>query len=283
MINWAIQPLESPNPNSTAHSPGFPLGSPSQEQIALPGDFRVGSGAGISVNNRTTITQGRWTEGSGRFWAEIVSPAKQDTIMHGAGISDMSRTAITKGLPTDGNGRFLAEIASPAIIPVSIQTIDLDDTVRSSPFTRTERQTRTYNMRGTALTAKDSVFLGDTDAGSTVPAKNVPHTQALGAPLQRGQPPRSTPMLARLRWLAVHMCLDNPYIHIVIPSWVGCLFQRPHGGGACRAPISITGSHHNGVQKWSTQAPNTVSERCAWSCVCGPCSQTWIPDSSVQR
>ncbi len=160
LIHWAIQPLESPNPNSPAHSLGVPHGIPPHMQIALPGDFRVGSGAGISVNNRTTITQGRWTEGNGWFLAEIVSPAKEDTIIHGAGISAMNRTAITKGLPTDGNGRFLAEIASPAIIPVSIQTIDLDDTVRSSPFTRTERQTRTYNVRGIVLTAKDSVFPG---------------------------------------------------------------------------------------------------------------------------
>ena len=40
-IHWAIQPLESPSPNSTAHSPGFPVGIPPQKQIALPGDSRV--------------------------------------------------------------------------------------------------------------------------------------------------------------------------------------------------------------------------------------------------
>ena len=177
IIQWAIQSLESPNPDSSARFPGIPCGIPSPIEIASPGDFRVGSGAGISVNNRTTITQGRQTEGNGRVSAEIASPAKQNTIIHGAGISAMNRTAITKGLPTDGNGRFLAEIASPAIIPVSIQTIDLDDTVRSSPFTRIERQTRTHNMRGTVLTAKDSVFLVDTDAGSIVPAKEVPHSE----------------------------------------------------------------------------------------------------------
>ncbi len=197
---WAIQSLESPTPDSTADSardPGIPRGIPPHMQIASPGDFRVGSGAGIPVINRKAIAQGSRTEGNGRLLAEIVSPAKT---------------------------RSFENI---------IQTVKLVDTVRSSPFTRRERTTRTTNLRGTVLTAKKSAFLENPEAGSTVPAKKVPHTQALGAPLhlQHGEPPRSTPILARLRWLAAHWLTSNPCMNIVVPSCFGCMFQRTHGGG----------------------------------------------------
>ncbi len=146
----------------------------------------------------------------------------------GAGISDFSHLALTGGHRTDGNGRLLAETASPAN-PILVQTVELDKTVRSGSFTRIEHITETKNLRGTVLT--DAEFLENPDAGSTVPAKNVPNTKARGAPLRRdGEQPRSTPLLARLRWCALHTCLGSPYMYIVVPSCIGCMFQR-HGGG----------------------------------------------------
>ena len=200
LVLWSIQPPQAgptTHADSTGgikiHGTGIPRGIPPQEEIAYPGDFRVGSGAAFSSNNRKAIDQGPRTE---------------------------------------VNGRLLTEGVSPANSANSVQTVKLVDTVRSSAFTQTERTTQTVNLRGTVLTADESMFQENTDAGSTVPAKHVPHTQALGAPLYRDVPTKATtPILARLRWHAAHWLTSSPCMYIAIPSCLGCMFQRAHGGG----------------------------------------------------
>ena len=125
LVQWSIQPpLAGPTTHADStggikiHGTGIPRGIPPQEEISYPGDFRVGSGAAFSANNRKAIDPGPRTEVNGRLLTEGVSPANSANF---------------------------------------VQTVKLVDTVRSSAFTQVERTTQTVNLRGTVLDRKSVV------------------------------------------------------------------------------------------------------------------------------